>query len=243
MRGAIGHDPHRESMSNRGIIRWQKQWRAVKLPARQLVPAFMHKKKFSASEATPASPAGAAAESLPDGTPPPNEEPFAEAIAAPAGGDALARAEAEAAQWKETALRARADLENFRKRMAQESAEARKFANAALIESLLPILDNFQFGLEAARNDAAARNLVVGLNMVAAQLQNFLREQGVEELDVVGQRFDPNLHDAVAQEPSTDVDEGRIISQVRRGFRLRDRLLRPASVVVSTGAPKSVAAM
>jgi molecular chaperone GrpE len=77
--------------------------------------------------------------------------------------------------------------------------------------------------------------------MVAGQLRNFLREQGVEEFEAVGQPFDPNLHDAVAQEPSAKVPEGTIISQVRRGYRLRDRLLRPASVVVSTGAPKAAA--
>ena len=76
----------------------------------------------------------------------------------------------------------------------------------------------------------------MGLNMVATQLQNFLKEHGVEEINAIGQRFDPNLHEAVAQEPNGQVPEGEIISQVRRGFRLRERLLRPASVVVSTGA-------
>jgi molecular chaperone GrpE len=153
-------------------------------------------------------------------------------------GDPHVEAMADAARWKDVALRARADLENFRKRIGQENAEARRYANAALLESLLPILDNFQFGLQAARNDPAAKNLLDGLNMVAAQLQNFLKEHGVEEINAVGERFDPNIHEAVAQEPHPDVPEGRITSQVRRGFRLRERLLRPASVVVSTGGGK-----
>ncbi|MGI8603216.1 MAG: nucleotide exchange factor GrpE [Verrucomicrobiales bacterium] len=164
-------------------------------------------------------------------------------VRGPESPDPLAVALAEAAQWKDIATRARADHDNFRKRMAQESAEMRKFANASLLEALLPILDNFQFGLQATQSEPAAQNLLTGLNMVAGQLQNFLREHGVEEIKAEGQRFDPNVHEAVAQEASSEVAEGTIISQVRRGFRLRDRLLRPASVVVSTGAPKEKAAM
>jgi molecular chaperone GrpE len=145
-------------------------------------------------------------------------------------GQAATTVEAELAQWKDTALRARADLDNFRKRMAQESADARRYANASLLEELLPVLDNFQFGLQAAEADAGAKNLLIGLNMVAGQLQNFLREQGVEEVLAVGKPFDPNVHEAVGQESNDQV-----ISQVRRGYKLRDRLLRPATVIVSTG--------
>jgi len=144
--------------------------------------------------------------------------------------------QAELAQWKDAALRARADLDNFRKRMTQEAADTRRFANASLLEELLPVLDNFQFGLQAAAADAGASNILVGLNMVAGQLQSFLRDQGVEEVPAVGRPFDPNLHEAVGQQPSSEVPEGTIISQVRRGFKLRERLLRPATVIVSTGA-------
>ncbi len=142
----------------------------------------------------------------------------------------------ELTRWKDTALRARADLDNFRKRMAQEATESRRYANASLLEELLPILDNFQFGLQAAEADAGAKNLLIGLNMVAGQLQNFLRDHGVEEVAAVGRPFDPNLHEAVGQQASDDVPEGTVISQVRRGFRLRERLLRPATVIVSTGS-------
>ena len=156
--------------------------------------------------------------------------------------DASAALQADLAQWKNMALRARADLDNFRKRMAQEMAEARRFANANLLEELLPVLDNFQFGLQAAENDEGAKNIVVGLNMVAGQLQNFLRDQGVEEVPAVGLAFDPNVHEAVSQQESAEVTEGHIISQARRGFRLRDRLLRPASVIVSTGNASSAEA-
>jgi molecular chaperone GrpE len=149
--------------------------------------------------------------------------------------DPIAALEAEVDRWKDTALRARADLDNYRKRISQEVADSRRFANTALLEELLPILDNFQLGLQAAQNDAAAKNLLVGLNMVAGQLAAFLRDHGVEEVEAVGKPFDPNLHDAVGQEPSDEVPEGTVISQIRRGFKLRERLLRPATVVVSTG--------
>jgi molecular chaperone GrpE len=156
---------------------------------------------------------------------------------APTGDDSVAALKAELAQWKDTALRARADLDNFRKRMAQEAADARRFANASLLEELLPVLDNFQFGLQAAEADAGAKNLLVGLNMVAGQMQTFLRDQGVEEISAVGRPFDPNIHEAVGQQASAEVPEGTVISQVRRGFKLRERLLRPATVIVSTGRP------
>ena len=151
------------------------------------------------------------------------------------GLDPVATLKSEVDQWKDSALRARADLDNFRKRMSQEMTDARKFANAALLEELLPILDNFQLGLQAAQNDEGVKNLLVGLNMVAGQLQTFLRDNGVEEIAAVGQPFDPNVHEAVGQQSSRDVPEGVVISQTRRGFKLRDRLLRPATVVVSTG--------
>lgn len=149
--------------------------------------------------------------------------------------DLVAALQSELVQWKDTALRARADLDNFRKRMTQESADARRYANASLLEELLPVLDNFQFGLQAAEADAGAKNILVGLNMVAGQFQAFLRDQGVEEVPAVGRPFDPNFHEAVGQQPSDEVPEGMVISQVRRGFKLRDRLLRPATVIVSTG--------
>jgi len=149
--------------------------------------------------------------------------------------DSVEALRAELAQWKESALRARADLDNFRKRMTQEAAETRRYANASLLEELLPVVDNFQFGLQAAEADSAAKNLLIGLNMVAGQLQGFLRDQGVVEVAAVGEAFDPNVHEAVGQQASVEVPEGVVISQVRRGYKLRDRLLRPATVVVSTG--------
>ena len=153
----------------------------------------------------------------------------------------LAELEAELSKYKDAALRATADLDNYRKRVSRERDESIKYANTAFLERLIPILDNFELGLQAARNAPEAAPIVDGLAMVYKQLQDFLANSGVEAIDATGQTFDPNLHEALAQEESHEVPEGKVIRQVRRGYRLRDRLLRAANVVVSKGAPQQVA--
>ncbi len=149
--------------------------------------------------------------------------------------DPLNQALMEAAQWKDAAHRAAAELDNFRKRTARDLQETVKYANAGLLESLLPVLDNFDYGMAAAKAESEGSNLYVGLSMVLRQIQDFLKDNGVEEISAVGMPFDPNLHEAVSQQPSDTVAEGTVISQTRRGYKLRDRLLRPASVIVSSG--------
>lgn len=144
---------------------------------------------------------------------------------------------AELAMCKDAALRARADLDNYRKRVAREKEDAIRYANNSLLESLLPILDNFELGLEAAKNSSDAGGIIQGLEMVRKQLEDFLRDHGVEIVDAVGDRFDPHLHEAVAHEPSMGVADGTVVRQLRKGFKLKDRLIRPASVVVSKGPP------
>jgi len=139
--------------------------------------------------------------------------------------------EAEAAKWKEVSLRTAAEMDNLRKRTAREREEAIRYANQRLLEELLPVIDNFEMGMQAASQDTKSM-IYIGMDMVRRQLNEFLGSQGVEEIATAG-NFDPNLHDAVAQEECPDGDEGRILRVTRRGFKLRDRLLRPASVVVS----------
>jgi len=153
----------------------------------------------------------------------------------PAQVDPMEQLQAELAKWKDLALRSQADLENFRKRMHKEKADAIKFANSTLLNDLLPIVDNFHFGLDAARQEAEGGVVFQGMSMVMRQLTDFLGEYGVEEVPAEGQSFDPNLHDAVKQEHSDSVPEGVVIAVIRRGYKLRDRLLRAANVVVSKG--------
>jgi molecular chaperone GrpE len=151
--------------------------------------------------------------------------------------DAAAKLAAELEKYKDAALRARADLDNYRKRVAREKEDAIRYANNSLLESLLPILDNFELGLDAAKNASDAAGIIQGLEMVRKQLEDFLRDHGVEIVNAVGNPFDPNLHEAVAHEPSPDLADGTVVRQLRKGFKLKDRLIRPASVVVSKGPP------
>jgi len=138
-------------------------------------------------------------------------------------------------RFRDLALRSQADFENFRKRAAREKDDAIKYANASILERLIPILDNFELGLSAARSSAEGSAILTGMDMVARQMNDFLTQSGVEPINAEGQKFDPNLHEAVAQEASPAIPEGIVIRQLRKGFKLRDRLLRPSTVVVSKG--------
>jgi len=150
--------------------------------------------------------------------------------------DPLAAALSEAERWKDLAYRNAAELDNFRKRMARETQEARSYANADLLRSLFPILDNFEMGLDAARAESEKSVIFMGMSMVHRQIVDFLRDSGVQEIVPLGQPFDPNLHDAVSQEASETVAEGIVLRVARKGYNLKDRLLRPATVIVSSGA-------
>ncbi len=143
--------------------------------------------------------------------------------------------EAEAAKLKDLALRARADLDNFRKRALREKEEAIRYANNGLLERLLPVIDNFELGIDAAKSAADTASILQGMSMVHKQLQDFLKNNGLEEVQAEGEAFDPNKHDAVAQEFSADVPEGHVVRQVRKGYKIKDRLVRASSVVVSKG--------
>jgi molecular chaperone GrpE len=149
----------------------------------------------------------------------------------------LGQMQGDLERFRDLALRSQADFENFRKRAAREKEDAIKFANASFLDRLIPILDNFELGLNAARTGSANSPILAGMDMVAKQLSDFLTSSGVEPVNGEGQHFDPNLHEAVAQEENAQVPEGIIIRQLRRGYKLRDRLLRPATVVVSKGPP------
>jgi molecular chaperone GrpE len=149
----------------------------------------------------------------------------------------LTQLQGDIERFRDHALRTQADFDNFRKRAAREKDEATKYANASFLERLIPILDNFELGLNAARGSAADSPILAGMDMVAKQLNDFLTSSGVEPVNAEGQPFDPNVHEAVGQEESAVVPEGVVIRQLRKGFKLRDRLLRPATVMVSKGAP------
>jgi molecular chaperone GrpE len=143
--------------------------------------------------------------------------------------------QADLERFRDLALRSQADFENYKKRSAREKEEAIKYANSSLLEKLISIVDNFELGLEAARAESEKSPIFSGMSMVLKQLMDFLSDSGLEPIHAVGQKFDPNLHEAIAHEPSDKVPEGSVIRQTRRGYRMKDRLLRPSSVVVSSG--------
>lgn len=149
--------------------------------------------------------------------------------------DPIEEAQKDAAHWKDLAARNQAELDNYRKRMAREKSDAIKFANASLLSELLPVIDSFQMGLSAAINEDPDSIISKGMEMVQKQLEEFLTSQGAVLISSVGQEFDPNLHEAISQESSDEVPSGHVISEIRKGFTLNDRLLRAANVIVSKG--------
>jgi len=149
--------------------------------------------------------------------------------------DPIEEAQKDAAHWKDLAARNQAELDNYRKRMAREKSDAIKFANASLLSELLPVIDSFQMGLSAAINEDPDSIISKGMEMVQKQLEEFLTSQGAVLISSVGQEFDPNIHEAISQESSDEVPSGHVISEIRKGFTLNDRLLRAANVIVSKG--------
>ena len=149
--------------------------------------------------------------------------------------DPIEEAQKDAAHWKDLAARNQAELDNYRKRRAREKSDAIKFANASLLSELLPVIDSFQMGLSAAINEDPDSIISKGMEMVQKQLEEFLTSQGAVLISSVGQEFDPNLHEAISQESSDEVPSGHVISEIRKGFTLNDRLLRAANVIVSKG--------
>ena len=151
--------------------------------------------------------------------------------------DALAGLQADLDRFRDLALRSQADFENYKKRAAREKEDALKYANSSLLQRLVSILDNFELGLAAAKTEAKESPIYAGMVLVQKQLNDLLEENGLQAIEAEGKKFDPNLHEAIAHEPS-DVLEETVIRQARRGYRFKDRLLRPARVVVSSGPGK-----
>src|SRR5437016_5847289 len=154
------------------------------------------------------------------------------------GVDEMASMQADLDRFRDLAARSQADFENYKKRCAREKEEGIKYANTSLLEKLVPIVDNFELGLAAARGHGEKSPIYSGMSLVLKQLQDFLADHGLQPIEAVGQKFDPNLHEAIAHEAS-HAPEGTVTRQTRRGYRFKDRLLRPSSVAVSRGPRKS----
>ncbi len=174
---------------------------------------------------------------------PPAEEQAAEAAEAPqeeAPADPLSKLGDELAAAKEQNIRLLADFDNYRRRMARERTETYQRASESIYTDLLPVVDNFERALAAAPE--AGDPFADGMRMVYGQLKELLAKGGVEPIESLGKDFDPAVHEAIAYQPSPDVAEGKIFFEHVRGYRMGDRVIRPAAVIVSSGAPSSPAA-
>ncbi len=151
--------------------------------------------------------------------------------------DPTAGLQADLDRFRDLALRSQADFENYKKRSAREKEEAIKYANSSLLERLVGIIDNFELGLAAAKDQGADSPIYSGMVLVQKQLNDLLAENGLQPIEAKGKKFDPNLHEAIAHEVS-ELPEETVVRQTRRGYHFKDRLLRPARVVVSSGPGK-----
>jgi molecular chaperone GrpE len=188
------------------------------------------KKTDEPEQVSPDTEAAAAATATPE-TAPAAEQP---ALTPEQLADLQTRAAKAQENW-DRLLRTTADFDNFKKRAAREKQDAIKYATESLLQKVIPVLDNFEMALAAAQNSSAAdiKSLQDGVTMIHAQLKSTLTEAGLEEVDATGKPFDPNLHEAVSQQESDTVAEGHVLQQLRKGYKLRERLLRPATVIVA----------
>jgi len=143
----------------------------------------------------------------------------------------------EIASLKDQLLRTRAEFDNIRKRLTREKEESLRYANQAILSDLLPLLDHFELGLQAATTTTDAASVVAGVKLIQSQFDRFLTDHGVTPIEALGKPFDPHWHEALSQEPCPGKPEGLVLHQRRRGYKIGDRLLRPSSVVTVGPSP------
>jgi molecular chaperone GrpE len=144
------------------------------------------------------------------------------------------QAERDRDELRELAQRTRADFENYQKRMQRDLAQERRYAHGGLAGELLPALDNLDRATAAAKQAGETGPLVQGVAMVQSQLLDTLRRNGITRIEAEGKPFDPNLHQAVMQQPSNSVPPGTVLNVLEQGYMIHERVLRPARVVVSS---------
>lgn len=147
----------------------------------------------------------------------------------------LAQAEAQAAEYLDNWRRSVAELSNARKRMAREQEDTIRNAAGRVLERLLPVVDDVDRAFANVPADQANSEWVNGFRMIQRKLEAVLESEGVTPIQAVGEHFDPHLHYAVTHEEADGMDEGQIIAEVARGYKLGDKVLRPSMVRVAKG--------
>jgi molecular chaperone GrpE len=155
------------------------------------------------------------------------------------GKDLLTKRDEEIKQLQDRILRMAAEMENTRKRLEREKADSISFANEGLMRGLLPVIDNMERALQHGENDPNCRSLLEGVTMTLKSFGDVLGKYGCVPFDSVGKAFDPNYHEAVMQQESSEHPEKTVLQELQRGYTLHDRLLRPAMVIVSKASPDS----
>jgi molecular chaperone GrpE len=133
-------------------------------------------------------------------------------------------------------LRLAAEFDNYKRLAQRDQRDQIRFGNEQLLKELLPVVDNLERAIKAAQDSKSAQGLVQGVDLTLKQLHSVLGKFGVQSIPTMGQRFDPSGHQAVASVPSTQVPDQHVVEEFQRGYRLHDRILRPAMVTVSSGA-------
>jgi len=150
----------------------------------------------------------------------------------PVATDETAQLKQERDECRDQLLRTRAEFVNYQKRAKQQADADRAYAIGSLARDLLDTIDNLERAIDALRS-TAAEGITAGLDMVQKQLLDTLAKHGVEPIVAQGQPFDPNFHDAILRQPSADHPEGTVVAELGRGYKIRDRVLRPTKVAVS----------
>jgi molecular chaperone GrpE len=175
---------------------------------------------------------GRAPEAAPAGEAPPDAAVVAAAASETVPAESVESLRAELAERSDQLLRLAADFENFRRRKAQELADRGRYASEDAAQALLPVLDNLRRAVGHSAGDGGGQQLLDGLRMVVIQFEQALSAIGVEPVETVGARFDPSVHQAIGGEESDEVSEDTVVAELQPGYRLHDRLLRPALVRV-----------
>jgi|WetSurMetagenome_2_1015567.scaffolds.fasta_scaffold00417_18 molecular chaperone GrpE len=153
--------------------------------------------------------------------------------------DILLKKDDEIKQLQDRILRMAAEMENTRKRLDREKSDSISFANEGLMRGLLPVIDNLERALQHGENDPNCRGLIEGVSMTLKSFGDVIGKYGCVPFDSVGKAFDPNYHEAVMQQESSEHPEKTVLQELQRGYTLHDRLLRPAMVIVSKASPGS----
>jgi molecular chaperone GrpE len=172
---------------------------------------------------------------MPEKTTEIRERPFDDQTSGVAGASNAEQLQAELHETKQRLMLTAAELDNYRKRVRRELDEQRRYAAMPVMRDLLPVVDNLRRAVDSAERSADFDSLAQGVRLVLTQFEQVLSEHGITKIDGVGEPFDPRIHEATGGQPSDEHPAGTVAQVLQTGYRLHDRVVRPAKVVVSTG--------